>query len=51
MSRVKTCRAGWLFGLLGIFYLGQAPSGLEQQRPAAVGPLFAKRQVTIVVTD
>jgi len=51
MSRVKTSRTGWLFGLLAIFYLGQAPSCLEHQQPADLGPFFAKRQVTIGVTD
>ncbi|MCX6577274.1 MAG: aspartate/glutamate racemase family protein [Candidatus Aminicenantes bacterium] len=51
MSRVKTSRAGWLFVLLAIFCLGEAPSGLEHQQPADLGPFFAKRQVTIAVTD
>jgi len=51
MSRDKTSRAGWQLGLLAVFCLSAAPSGLEPQKPAALGPFFAKRQVTIAVTD
>jgi len=51
MSRVKTPRAGWLLGLLSIFYVGWAPSCQEHQNPADLGPFFAKKHVTIAVTD
>jgi len=51
MNSIKASRAGWRLGLLAIFCLGPAPSGVEPQKPADLGPFFAKRQVTIAVTD
>jgi glutamate racemase len=45
------CRAGWLFGLLAILSLSERMSGLERQQPPDLGPFYAKRQVTIAVTD
>jgi len=46
-----TSRAGWLLGLLAIFYMGQAPPCPAHQNPPDLDPLFGKRQVMIAVTD
>jgi glutamate racemase len=51
MIRGKTTRAGWLFGLLAMFLIDGAASGIEYQKSDDLNIFFAKRQVTIVVTD
>ena len=51
MIRSKTTRAAWLFGLLAMFLIHEAPSGIEYQKSDDLNVFFAKRQVTIAVTD
>jgi len=51
MIRGKTTRAGWLFGLLAMFLINGAASGIEHQKSDDLNVFFAKRQVTIAVTD
>ncbi len=51
MVRGKTTRAGWLFGLLVMFLIYGAAFGIEYQKSDDLSVFFAKRRVTIAVTD
>ncbi len=51
MLRHRITRHDGLFGLLTIFLLGRAVSALATQKTPDLVPFFAKKQVTIAVTD